>query len=70
MKKMKKSRKKIKLTKKVIVLMICKKHEEYKATYPPKLDCLVCWKIYATRMQRSNMVLKIKLKELKNAWRR
>ena len=65
-KKAKKAKKGIKLTKKVapIVIMVCKEHENYKAIYPPKTDCLVCWKIYATRMCLTVKALKIELKEL------
>lgn len=72
-KKMKKMKKKTKPTKKVIapiVMMVCKDHEDYRAVYSPKEDCLVCWKIYATRMAIKVAVLKTKLKELKNARRR
>ena len=69
----KKIKKKTKPTKKVIapiVMMVCKDHEDYRAVYSPKEDCLVCWKIYATRMHLIVKELKIKLKELKNARRR
>ena len=65
------SRKAVRKTKKQpkkvnsIVIMVCKTHKKYKATYPPKTDCLVCWKIYATRMRRIVKTLKIELKELK-----
>lgn len=45
--------------------MTCETHENYKATYAPKTDCLVCWKIYATRMSLIIKALKIELKELK-----
>ena len=53
-----------------IVIMVCKDHEDYQAIYPPKTSCLVCWKIYATRMRLMVKALKIELKELKNAKRR
>ena len=53
-----------------IVTLVCKDHEEYKAVYPPKTDCLVCWKIYANRMRRMVKLIKIELMELRNAQRR
>lgn len=64
------NRKKGKLPKKTIVLMVCKDHKIYNATYPPKIDCIVCWKIYATSMLLINKALRRKLKELKNAQKR
>lgn len=65
-------KKRSKSTKKVIapvVIMVCEDHKNYKATYPPGTDCLVCWKIYATRMCLEVKRLKMKLKELKNVKR-
>lgn len=47
----------------------CKDHEDYRAIHPPKEDCLVCWKIYATRMRFMVRNLKVKLKELKDVRR-
>ena len=69
----KKVKKRTKPTKKAtipIVIIVCKDHEDYRAIYPPKTDCLVCWKIYATRMRLMVKTLKIELKELKNVKRR
>lgn len=65
----KKTLRRNKPAKKTQVLMVCKDHESYKAIYPPKNDCISCWKIYATRMRLVNKALKIELKELKNARR-
>lgn len=56
--------------KNVTVILTCKDHDGYKAIYPPKTDCIACWKIYSTRMRLANKVLKIELTELKNARRR
>lgn len=53
-----------------IVIMACRNHKDYKAIYPPKTDCLICWKIYATNLQLKVKMLKVALKELKNAKRR
>lgn len=39
------------------IQMKCEEHPKYKAIYPPKVACLICWKIYATKLQ-------LKLKEL------
>lgn len=52
-----------------IVMMVCEDHKNYRAIYPPKTDCVVCWKIYATRMRLIVKALKMELKELKNARR-
>ena len=68
LKKSSKSRKK-KTKSKAIIVMVCKDHEDYRAIYPPKRDCLICWKIYATRMRLIVKELKIVLKELKDARR-
>jgi hypothetical protein len=51
------------------VTVVCEMHPDYKAVYPPKEDCIVCWKIYASRMHLMVKLLKITLKELKNAQR-
>ena len=63
------SRSKFAKNKNVIVIILCEKHESYRAVYPPKTDCLICWKIYATRMHSKVKTLKIILKELKSAGR-
>lgn len=39
--------------------MKCEEHPKYKVVYPPKDDCLICWKMYATK-------LLLKLKELQS----
>ena len=52
---------------KAIIVVVCEDHREYEAIYPPKNDCIICWKIYATRMKLANRKLRKKLKELKNA---
>jgi len=70
LKKTSKNRKKKTKQKRAIVLMVCKDHEDYRAIYPPKHECLICWKIYATRMRLMVKELKIVLKELSNARRR
>jgi len=49
-----------------VVIMMCTSHKKYKAIYPPKTGCIVCWKIYATRMSQMNVELKAKVKELEN----
>jgi len=46
---------------------MCDKHTTYDAIYPPKVDCIVCWKLYATRLKQVNKKLRKTLKELKNA---
>jgi len=33
------------------IQMKCEEHPKYKAVYPPKGECLICWKIYATKLQ-------------------
>lgn len=31
---------------------VCKDHPDYKAIYPPRVECKVCWKIwYAKQMK-------------------
>lgn len=62
-------KRKNKLSKKSTVSMTCKDHVTYNAIYPPKTDCIVCWKIYATRMRLNNKILKVALKELRNVRR-
>ena len=52
------------------ILMTCEDHKDYKAIYPPKVNCLICWKIYATRLRLQVKALKITLKELKNVRRK
>lgn len=67
------AKKNIKRTKKIIkpiVVMKCKNHEDYRAIYPPRVDCLICWKIYATSLALKVKAYKIKLRELKNVKRR
>ena len=61
-------RKKTKSSKKVIapiVVMVCKDHPNYRAVYPPKTDCIICWKIYTTRMKSIIKDLKVEIKTLK-----
>ncbi len=58
------------VNKKVVLIMICKDHESYRPVCPPKIDCLVCWKIYVSRMCFIIQELKTDLKELKNVRRR
>lgn len=58
-----------KRSKKTSISMKCKDHVNYNAIYPPKTDCIVCWKIYATNMRIKNKELKVELKRLKDAKR-
>ena len=51
---------------KAIIAVVCEDHRDYGAIYPPKNDCIICWKIYATRMKLANKELRKKLKGLKN----
>ena len=41
------------------VTINCSVHPEYKGLREPKTECIICWKIYASR-------LRIKMKELEN----
>lgn len=43
------------------IQMQCEDHPKYKGIYSPKDDCLICWKIFATR-------LNLKLKELQQKY--
>lgn len=52
---------------KTIIISMCDKHTEYTTVYPPKTNCIVCWKLYATRLKQVNMQLRKDIKELKNA---
>lgn len=48
-----------------LVAMVCKDHEDYRGSYPPKTDCLVCWKIYAARLRFTVKMLKNDLERLR-----
>ncbi len=45
------------------IITLCKTHKKYKPDHPPKIDCLTCWKIYATHKQIVAAILKLRLKE-------
>ncbi len=32
--------------------MKCKKHPRYKGIYKPRTECLDCWKIYETNLEK------------------
>jgi len=34
------------------VQLKCADHPKYKATYPPRVECITCWKIYATKLRK------------------
>jgi len=45
------------------IQLVCGNHPKYKGVSTPKVDCITCWKIYATN-------LKLKLKKVQSGSQR